>query len=62
MKLQYKPFEYGPVARLDQQPHIRVHERNLHSDVRAIGQDSSAVGASSLDEAEDVVPSVMRFN
>ena len=47
-----------PVAGLDEQTDVGVHEGNLHGDVRAIRQDSRAVGATPLDEAEDVVPSV----
>lgn len=50
--------DFAPVARLDEQPDVRIHEGHLHRHVFAVRQDGGAVGATALDEAEDVIPSV----
>ena len=50
--------DLAPVARLDQQTDVRVHEGHFHGDVPAVGEHGGAVGAPALDEAEDVVPAV----
>jgi hypothetical protein len=44
------------MARLDQQPHIRIHKRHRHRNIHAIGQHRTTIGTPVLDEAEDVIP------
>ena len=49
--------DLAPVARLDEEANVCVHERHFHGDVPAVGEHGGAVGAAALDEAEDVIPS-----
>ena len=44
------------MAGLDEETDIGIHEGYLHSHLATIGENSSAIAAAPLDEAEDVVP------
>jgi hypothetical protein len=46
----------SPVACLDQQTNVGVHERHRHSDILAVGKDSTPLCPALFDEAEDVIP------
>ena len=48
------------MAGLDEETDIGIHEGYLHSHLATIGENSSAIAAAPLDEAEDVVPSRLR--
>ena len=47
-----------PVAGLDEETDVSVHEADLHRDVLAIRKDGTPVSTTPLDEAEDVIPTV----
>lgn len=49
-------MDSSAVTRLNQQLHIRIHERHRHSNVRAVRQHKVGVLAELLDEGEDVIP------
>lgn len=49
-----------PMASVDEEADVRVHERDGHGDVLAVGEDGGAVSTSLLDEAEDIVPSTTK--
>ena len=46
----------SPVARLDEEADIGIHEADFHSDVFAIGEYRATVGTTALNETEDVIP------
>ena len=48
------------MAGLDEETDIGIHEGYLHGHLATIGENSSAIAAAPLDEAEDVVPSRLR--
>lgn len=52
--------DLAPMASLDEEPDIGVHERYRHGDILAVGEDSATVSPALLDEAEDVVPAKNR--
>jgi len=52
----YHGVHASPVAGLDQQLDVGVHERHGHGHGGTVRQDEVGVLAESLDDAEDVVP------
>lgn len=45
------------MAGLDEESNVGIHKWDSHSDILAVWQNGTTVGASLLDKAEDVVPS-----
>ncbi len=54
--------DYILVAGLDEQTHVCVHEGDRHGHIGAVRKDGAGICSPLLDEAEDVVPAVMRMN
>ena len=51
-----------PMAGLDEETDVSVHEADLHRDVLAIRKDGTPVSTTPLDEAEDVIPTVKEIS
>jgi len=51
---------FAPMARLDEQTNVRVHEMHGHSDIFAVRKNSVAVSPALFDEAEDIIPTKNR--
>lgn len=45
------------MASLNEETDVSIHEGRLHCDILSVGENSSLIGTTPLDETEDVVPS-----
>lgn len=52
--------DLAPMASLDEEPDIGVHEMYGHSDIFTVGKNSATVSPTLLDETEDVIPAKNR--